>query len=257
MTLHEIETASRFAWPALEEQELPFGVLRYGAGVHRRSNSLNLFFDAQYNEDQLLEETERFFRERKLPAIVKVLDLSDPTVTSFCALDSYLASNQYELEAPTLVMSLDLSNTTAEQCCPEPVLNRSVLVSRNTWLEAWYGISNFDSAELQIHQQMLGKVDAVSCFLLARDSSGNAISCGMATLCDGALGIFGIVTDPNHRGQGYAGRLIQSLLHWGKQNSARYAFLQVEAVNTGAAALYQKLGFSELYSYWYRVKNLH
>ena len=42
MNIQEIELASRFAWPALEEQELPYGVLRYSSGYSKRANSLNL-----------------------------------------------------------------------------------------------------------------------------------------------------------------------------------------------------------------------
>ena len=35
MNIIEIEQASRFSWPSLEEQQLPIGIFRYAAGANR------------------------------------------------------------------------------------------------------------------------------------------------------------------------------------------------------------------------------
>ena len=39
MNIQEIESATRIAWPAIEEIELEGGTLRYASAVSRRSNA--------------------------------------------------------------------------------------------------------------------------------------------------------------------------------------------------------------------------
>jgi len=104
---------------------------------------------------------------------------------------------------------------------------------------------------------MLNKIPGATHYLVLVDRSGKPLGCGMAALSGSAIGIFGIATHMDHRGLGFGVALIRSLLRWGKENGGRYAFLQVESANSPALALYRKLGFAELYSYWYRVKELH
>ena len=70
---------------------------------------------------------------------------------------------------------------------------------------------------------------------------------------DGDLaGLFEIATDSGERRQGHARRLVQSALKWARQRGARFAWLQVEADNRPALALYRLLGFDEIYRYHYR-----
>ena len=51
---------------------------------------------------------------------------------------------------------------------------------------------------------------------------------------------------------GHARRLILSALKWARQRGACRAWLQVEADNAAALALYRSLGFAEAYGYHYR-----
>jgi ribosomal protein S18 acetylase RimI-like enzyme len=68
------------------------------------------------------------------------------------------------------------------------------------------------------------------------------------------IGIFDLVTSPAHRRRGYGAALVASLLEWGFAHGARTAYLQVVKSNAAASALYRKLGFTEAYQYWYRIR---
>ena len=84
---------------------------------------------------------------------------------------------------------------------------------------------------------------------------GHLIGCGLGVLQAGYLGIFDIVIDPDHRGQGHGMSLMGALLAWGQERKAEKAYLQVMCNNEPALILYEKLGFQEEYQYWYRIKS--
>ncbi|MBK5484263.1 GNAT family N-acetyltransferase [Peribacillus sp. TH16] len=102
---------------------------------------------------------------------------------------------------------------------------------------------------------MLENIIPDRCFMLLTDDSGTVLACGLGVLEGEYLGLFNIVTQEKFRNQGYGAKLNKNLLHWGKENGAKYAYLQVILSNAPALNLYAKLGFEEKYKYWYRIKN--
>jgi N-acetylglutamate synthase len=86
--------------------------------------------------------------------------------------------------------------------------------------------------------------------------SGEAASCALGVLEGEFFGLFDVVTAPEHRSKGHATALLSSMLDWAQKNGARHAYLGVVALNSPARRLYDKLGFREVYRYWYRVPSL-
>lgn len=103
-------------------------------------------------------------------------------------------------------------------------------------------------------RQMLSSIIPQKCFISLYQQE-NVVACGLGVLERGFLGIFDIVTDWNYRNQGFGEQLVLNLLKWGKENGAKHAYLQVMLNNQPASRLYRKLGFQEIYRYWYRVKH--
>lgn len=76
-----------------------------------------------------------------------------------------------------------------------------------------------------------------------------------ASAVDGAwAGIFGMRTAPDHRRKGLARRILRALLAEAAALGASQAYLQVEADNAPAIALYALEGFRPAYNYRYWVK---
>jgi ribosomal protein S18 acetylase RimI-like enzyme len=61
-------------------------------------------------------------------------------------------------------------------------------------------------------------------------------------------------THPGHRRQGLASQILQALMTKAADHGASSAYLQVEAKNTGAIALYDAAGFKPVYRYVYWEK---
>ena len=85
-------------------------------------------------------------------------------------------------------------------------------------------------------------------------ADGRVVACGLGVLERESLGLFDIVTEPEQRRKGHSGRLMNGLMAWARQAEATQAYLQVMLDNAPALRLYEKMGFREIYRYWYRIK---
>jgi ribosomal protein S18 acetylase RimI-like enzyme len=74
-----------------------------------------------------------------------------------------------------------------------------------------------------------------------------------AVVDSGWLGITALEVTPEFRRRGVATHVLRSLATWGAQNAARQCYLQVLESNTGALALYERLGFTTHHTYHYRT----
>jgi ribosomal protein S18 acetylase RimI-like enzyme len=122
-------------------------------------------------------------------------------------------------------------------------------------------ISRFVSASLKVHDsdaslrpglsEIIGAIQPeAGLFALER---GDEPLATLICVHDGDLaGLFEIATDKAVRNQGHGRQLILSALKWARLRGAREAWLQVEADNLPALALYRALGFAEVYRYHYR-----
>jgi ribosomal protein S18 acetylase RimI-like enzyme len=99
---------------------------------------------------------------------------------------------------------------------------------------------------------MLGNILGALCLMILIVEN-EVVACGLAIADGDYLGLFDIVTAVNHRRKGYGLALTTSLLAWGLGMKTRFAYLQVMTNNVPAKQLYDRLGFQEIYPYWYRI----
>lgn len=85
---------------------------------------------------------------------------------------------------------------------------------------------------------------------------GHPVACGIGVIERACIGLYDIVTDAAFRSRGYGEQLVLNLLQWGRSGGATHSYLAVALRNAPALRLYAKIGYTELYRYWYRVKAL-
>ena len=165
-------------------------------------------------------------------------------------LDAILEGKGYEAEAQTSVRVLDLRRAIT------PPTNRDVLVLgalTDEWLAHYCRLNAVAEQHKATMWEMLGSIVPRHCFIELR-AGHRVIAVGLGVAENGFVGLFDLVTDEKFRGRGFGTQLILNLLDWGAQQGARRAYLQVMLNNAPALRLYEKLGFREVYQYWYRVK---
>ena len=233
-----LEADANRAWPAREIVTAPNWELRWGDGLHRRTCSATVYGGADL--DEALAATTAFYAERDAPAIIKLTREASPP-----RLEPLLADRGWVLQAPTQVRSRLIGEVEGE-----PSIDLDVPLE--PWVAAFTEASGYDAEQTRTLTALLGRIgDPVA---RAAASVGDTIAAvGLGVRVGTRLGVFEMVTFPQHRGKGLAGAILRSLLAWGRDGGADEAFLQVLADNRTAIHLYARMGFMERYRYWYRV----
>lgn len=112
-----------------------------------------------------------------------------------------------------------------------------------TWLEAWSRCE--PGRDVEAHARTV--------FARLRGRAGFARvaeqAVAIAVADDGLLGLFCVAVDPALRRTGLGTRLMRTLL---ARSGADRAYLQVDARNAAAIAMYAGLGFTQAYAYCHR-----
>ncbi|MCM3786237.1 GNAT family N-acetyltransferase [Neobacillus mesonae] len=240
-----IEELSLNHWQPLSTLLYDGWVLRFADGYTKRANSINPIHYSTCELNHKIKECEKIYSQNQLPVIYKISPFVEPA-----HLDSILESMRYSVLDITSVQTLNLDQIN------EPRLT-SVQISEevNTeWLEHFCRLNHVKDKDRSTMEQMLTNIRTRKGFISFYDEE-RVIACGLGVIEREYIGLYDIVTDRDYRNQGYAEQMILNLLKWGKDNGATHSYLAVIANNTPALRLYSKIGYSEIYKYWYRVKN--
>lgn len=240
-TRMKLEQAAFSAWPALETQQLDDWILRFADGYTKRANSANATQAIGHLPDQRLDDIEAFFRARQQPPVFRLVSFAiDP------AIDEKLIQRGYQFNDLSLVMTTATSIQTYK---PDASVKFSYV---EAWLELFQQISGKIGSGQATHLRMLQSIKSPHACVVIRES-GQPVCCGLAVVSDGCIGLFDIATAESFRQRGLAKKICQTLLHWGAEQGAGTAYLQVVANNKAAINLYEGMGFRRTYEYWYRV----
>jgi len=239
-----IEEVSLNSWPSLQQILFDGWVLRFANGYTRRANSTNPIYPGALDVTQKIKRCEQIYTARKLPPVFKITPFVHPP-----KLDEQLATIGYQKEAPTSVQALDLADLPQ----PPPVTVQQWSEPVETWVAQYARMNQVAPENLATLRAILHHIAPQTSFVTLMHQH-QAAACGLGVLDGPYLGLFDIVTAPAQRGQGLGTKLLLSVLSWGKQQGAATAYLQVMLNNKAALKLYAKLGFQEIYQYWYRVQ---
>jgi hypothetical protein len=240
-----IEELSLNHWQPLSTLLYDGWVLRFADGYTKRANTINPIHYSTCNLNEKIEECEKIYSANNLPTTYKITPFVLPI-----NLDGTLEEKGYSLIDTTSVQTLELDNIN------EPKLTLvNIYDNINAeWLEDFCRLNNVKDKNTSIMERMLSNIKTKKGFVSLYYEE-QVIACGLGVIERGYIGLYDIVTDINYRNRGFAEQMILNLLKWGKVNGAKYSYLAVVSNNEPALRLYSKIGYSEIYKYWYRVKD--
>lgn len=239
-----VEEASLNAWPALNQMVFDGWILRFADGYTRRANSVNPIYAGSEPVEEKIRFCEHLYKERQLPSIFKITPFVHPS-----NLDELLAEFGYRKEAVTSVQILDLATLSPEMSSA----SQQWSTPANQWIDDYVRMNQVQPKNIATLRAILEHIVPPACYTtLLKNSS--SVACGLGVQEGDYVGLFDIVTEPAQRGQGLGQKLMANILRWAADHGAQTAYLQVMLNNNSALKLYEKLGFREIYRYWYRVK---
>jgi ribosomal protein S18 acetylase RimI-like enzyme len=196
----------------------------------------------------MLEQAQAVFAAAGLPMVVRVTPFTQPA-----SLDAELAARGFGAVDDTRVMvAAGLAGLALRVLPPGLVFEPLGL---GAMAQAVGALRGSPLAQRQAHAERLASAPVpFRALALRRRDDGAIVACGQCALEGGLAGLYDVFVEPSARGRGLAQALCTRLLADARQAGAQAAYLQVEADNAHARAVYMKLGFVDGYGYHYRVR---
>jgi len=240
--LLEIEHAAVRSWPALETAEVDGWLWRYASGGSLRANSVAALLFTGSDANAAITAVEQLYQAKHAPCRFTVSDVSVPA-----DLDKLLVNRGYDRGQDHVTMTKDIAGSTL----PLPA---DVAVMREPtpeWLDIYLGGLNGDRRAAA--PRILAGLPPQRSYL-ACGRTGRLLSSGL-TVVDGALAsVQCMATLPAARRQGGARAVLQAIEAHARAAGCHRLYLQAEAANTAAVALYQGFGFHIAGRYHVRSK---
>jgi ribosomal protein S18 acetylase RimI-like enzyme len=242
--MRSIEELSMNAWPSIQNQFIDGWIIRFANGYTKRSNSVNPLYYSSKDVNGKIELCEHIFKKKKLNPIFKI------TLEVFpIDLDNILENKGYKAIDYTSVQILDLLDI------DEPKINNINIYTEinEEWINCYYKLKSINIDDKIIFKKILENITN-EIYFVSLLLNEKVIACGFGVLEDEYIGLFDIIVDINYRKYGYGEQLIKNIIKIAKGKGVKKAYLQVMLKNIPALNLYKKIGFKELYQYWYRIK---
>ncbi len=236
------------AFPAILTEFYDGWVLRYSNGYTFRGNSINPLYKSNINLDEKISYCESKFASKKLPCVFKMTEAVDGE------LDILLERKGYSIEKNADIMVQCLKNFSKKDIKNDNINVQIEYEMTDEWLNQFLILNGTtDHNKKETAKKMLSSIKN-KVFCASINLNDEMAACGLGVLEDGKVGLYDIRVLEEYRRKGLATVLCTKIIEAGIDEGAVSAYLQVASANYGAIRLYENLGFSKLYTYWYRVK---
>ena len=238
LRIAELEALSTQTWPPREIKNVGSWQLRISDGVTYRANSVFVsgppsFGDPGFEIDQAIEQVEKIYADANLPA---VFHLVHPMYQEFA---DYLINKGWKERVGAAFMVCDITDSSDFT---------GMLTKKNLTL------LNQDSPTpefLALHNDEILEtiMNSYPAHYLSLRSNGVTIATARIAISNSWAIVTRLIVAESHRRQGLAELLMQAAFAISLSEGANKICLQVDRSNSGAQALYDKLGFRVHHTY--------
>ncbi len=245
--LSRVEDAGLNASAPPQQRWLDGWIVRTSPGKARRARCINAVAAGRLPLADRLRLAQRVFDDAGLPLLIRITPFTQPAM-----LDDQLAAAGWQMLDNTQVLVATPLPVAAPADPPPPDglhwqrLDASAYAATVGALRG----SSVDQQAAHAQRLLLSPVPYQGIALTRPD--GEVLACGQSAREGDLVGLYDVFTRTAARGQGLASRLCECLLSQATRAGATTAYLQVEADNGPAQAVYRRLGLAYGYRYHYR-----
>lgn len=255
-----IEDLSLNAWPSHQMQLYDGWILRFSYFYTHRTNCVDQIGSSSIPIRDKIEYCEGIYDRWNTPAVFKISPLIDR------AFDHMLSEQGYQIAHTTDVLTMDLEtfedkhmfdiirSKSKKQLPSEAVFLQNHI--SDEWIQALFRLKGMHNP---MHRQIVPSMYRA----IPKDTIAACITCdgqikatGLGILDREYIGLYAIHVDTAFRQKHWGLALCNAIINEGIRQGATKAYLQVVSDNDPAKRLYESLGFSHFYTYWFRQKSL-
>jgi len=238
LRIAELEALSTQTWPPREIKCVGSWQLRISDGVTYRANSVFVsgppsFGDPGFEIDQAIEQVEKIYAEANLPA---VFHLITPTYQEFA---DYLINKGWKERVGAAFMVCDI--TDSPDIADTLTKKNLTLLNQESPTPEFLALHNDEILETTMNSYPARYISLLS--------DGVTVATARMAISDSWAIVTRLFVSESHRRQGLAELLMQACLGYSRAEGVQKMCLQVDRSNSGAQALYDKLGFRVHHTY--------
>lgn len=243
--LSQIEDAGLNASAPPQQLWLDGWLLRLSPGKAKRARCINALAAGRLPLPDRLAQAAARYQASGLPLIFRLTPFSPPE-----GLDDHLAAAGLQRFGDTCVLAASIDAIGLDGALPAGTQLQAV--PGDDFAAIVGGLRGSPAAQQMAHAQRLAASPVPYRGWVLRHGD-DVLACGQYAREDRLVGLYDIFTAPAARNQGLSRTLCAALLRQAAAEGAAIAYLQVDADNHPALAVYRRLGFREGYRYHYRA----
>jgi ribosomal protein S18 acetylase RimI-like enzyme len=245
LTIPDIEAIERATVAAVSPdltEEIDGWLLPFAEGTVKRAKSAVPLHRGAV-APATLDRIEDRCRSREAAPLLRLADAA-----CFEGLRGELERRHYEPESPTCVQ-VGSAQRMRQVAAPDAALADIDSTPDDAWAALFLG-AGFDPVDGAHRVRTLSR--AKGTLYASVRQGGRTVAAGAMAFSHGWASVHGMRTDQAQRGRGLAGRVLAGMAQAALARGFERVFLQVDAANPPALALYRRAGFAThwTYSYW-------